>query len=83
LYCSPNFVGVIKSRLKLVRHVACIGEMRISYRILVIRPEWKRPLGKLLHRWESNVKNIYIKVVISVMFLGGLDRPYFVIREEV
>jgi hypothetical protein len=64
-----------------VRHVACVGEMRIPYRILVIRPEWKRSLRKLLYRWESNVKKIYIlKLFVSVMVLWGLGRPCFVIR---
>jgi hypothetical protein len=28
LYCSPNIVGVIKSRMGLERHVACVGEGR-------------------------------------------------------
>jgi hypothetical protein len=32
------------------------GEGRIVYRVLVGRPEGKRPLGKLRRRWEDNIK---------------------------
>jgi hypothetical protein len=32
------------------------GEGRGVYRVLVGRPEGKRPLGKLRHRWEDNIK---------------------------
>jgi hypothetical protein len=37
-------------------HVACMGEGRGVYRILVGRPEGKRPLGRPRHRWEDNIK---------------------------
>jgi hypothetical protein len=48
---------VIKSRrLGLVGHVACIGERGGAYRVLVGKPEGKRPLGKPRHRWEDNIK---------------------------
>jgi hypothetical protein len=48
LYSSPNIVRVIKSRrMKWVGHVACMGEWRGVYRVLVGRPEGKRPLGDL------------------------------------
>jgi hypothetical protein len=35
LYCSPNFVHVIKSRMRWVGHVARMGERRGVYRVLV------------------------------------------------
>jgi hypothetical protein len=36
---------------------ACItGEMRNSYKILVGKPEGKRPLGRPRRRWEDNIK---------------------------
>jgi hypothetical protein len=57
LYSSPNIVRVIKSRrLRWAVHVAHIGEGRGVYRILVGKPEGKRPLGRPRHRWEFNIK---------------------------
>jgi hypothetical protein len=44
LYCSPNIVWV--------GHVARMGEMRGVYRLMVGKPEGKRPLGRPRHRWE-------------------------------
>jgi len=38
-----------------VGHVACIREMRNSYKILVRKPEGKRPLRRPVCRWEDNV----------------------------
>jgi hypothetical protein len=57
LYSSPNIVRVIKSmRMLWARHVACTGEWRGVYRVLVGKPEGKRPLGRPRHRWEDNIK---------------------------
>ena len=33
-----------------------MGEGRVVHRILVGKPEGKRPLGKPRHRWEDNIK---------------------------
>jgi hypothetical protein len=33
-----------------------MGERRGAYRILVGRPEGRRPLGRPRHRWENNIK---------------------------
>jgi len=38
------------------RHVARMGERRDVYRVLVGKPEGKRPLGKPRCRWEDNIK---------------------------
>jgi hypothetical protein len=57
LYTSPSIVRVIKSRrIRWARRVARMGERRGIYRVLVEKPEGKRPLGKNRHRWEDNVK---------------------------
>jgi len=37
-------------------HVACMEERRGIYRILVGKPEGKRPLGRHRLRWEDNIK---------------------------
>jgi hypothetical protein len=56
LYSSPNIVRVIKSRMGWDGHVARTEEGRGVYRILVGRPEGKRPLGRPRCRWEDNIK---------------------------
>jgi hypothetical protein len=48
---------MIKSRrIRLVGHVGCLGEERNAYRILVGKPEGKRPLGRPRRRWEDKNK---------------------------
>jgi hypothetical protein len=57
LYSSSNIVQVIKSRkMRWVEHVACMGERRGVYRVLVEKPEGKRLLGRPRHRWEDIIK---------------------------
>jgi hypothetical protein len=48
---------MIKSRrMRWAGHLARIGETRNAYRILVGKPEGKRPLGRPRHRWVDNIK---------------------------
>jgi hypothetical protein len=57
LYSSLNIVRMIKSRrIRWAGYVARVGEGRGVYRILVGRPEGKRPLGRPRHRWKYNIK---------------------------
>jgi hypothetical protein len=57
LYSSPSIVWVIKStRMRWAEHVVHIVERIGMYRVLVGKPEVKRPLGRDRHRWENNIK---------------------------
>jgi hypothetical protein len=57
LYSSPNIVTVIKSRrMGWAAHVARMGEGRGVYRVLVGKPEGRRPLRRPRRRWEDNIK---------------------------
>jgi len=57
LYFSPNIVRVIKStRMTWDGYVACMGEERGAYRVLVGKPEGRRPLGRPRHRWVDNIR---------------------------
>jgi hypothetical protein len=57
LYSSPGTVRVIKARrMRWAVHVACMGEMRRVYNILVGRPEGRRPLGRSRRRWEDDIE---------------------------
>jgi len=49
-------------------HVARMGEMRDVYRVLVWKPEGKRPLGRSRHRWEDK-----IKIDLQEVGCGGVD----------
>jgi hypothetical protein len=57
LHSSPNIIRFIKSmRMRWVWNVACMGEERKVYKVLVGKPKGKRPLGRLRHRWEDGIK---------------------------
>jgi hypothetical protein len=69
LYSSSNIVRVIKSRrIMWPGHLALMGKRRGVYRVLVGKPEGKRPLARLRSRWKE-----YIKMVLQEVECGGVD----------
>ena len=53
----PNTIRVIRSRrMRLARHEARVGERRGAYRVLVRKPEGKRPLGRPRLRCKNNIR---------------------------
>jgi hypothetical protein len=69
LYSSPSIIRIMKSRrMRWVGHVARIGEKRNVYRLLMGKPEGKRPLGRPRRRWVDN-----IKIDLLEIGWGGVD----------
>ena len=62
LYSLPNIVRVVKSRrMRWAGHVARMGEGRDVHRVLVGKPEGKRPLGRPRRRWGIILRWIFRK----------------------
>ena len=57
MYSSPNIIMSLKSRrLRRAGLVARMKQSRNAYRVLVGKPEGKRPLGRPTRRWEDNIR---------------------------
>ena len=52
--CTPH--PILFGRMRWAGHVARMGKSIGVYRVLVGKPEGKRPLGRPRHRWENNIK---------------------------
>jgi hypothetical protein len=58
-------------------HLAQVGEKRNVYRLLVGKPEGKRPLGRLRHGWIDNIKMNLPEIGLSVVDWIGLAQDRY------
>jgi hypothetical protein len=63
LYSSPSIIRITESkRIKWAGHVARMREKRNAYKLLVRKPEGKRPLGRPRRRWVNNIRMDLVEV---------------------
>jgi hypothetical protein len=78
LYSSPSIIRIIKlRRMRWAGHVTRMGEKRNVYRLLVGKPEGKRPLGRPRCRWMDNIKMDLSEIGMSVVDWIGLAQDRY------
>jgi hypothetical protein len=73
LYSSPSIIRIMKTRrIRWAGHVARMGEKRNAYRLLVGKPERRRPPGRLRRRWVDNIRIDLVEVGLGDVDWIGL-----------
>jgi hypothetical protein len=71
LYSSQNIIRQIKSRrMSWAGHAALMGEERKVYKVLVGKPEGKKPLGMPRRRWEDGIRTDLGKIGWGGVWIG-------------
>jgi hypothetical protein len=69
LYSSQSIIRIMKSRsMRWAGNVARMGDKRNAYRLLVGKPEGRRPLGRPIRKWLDNIMMDLVEVG-----WGGVD----------
>ena len=76
LYSLPNILRVVKSRRMIwAGHVARMGDGRGVHRVLIGKPEGKRPLGRPRRRWEDNI-------MMDLREVGGVGADWMELAQD-
>jgi hypothetical protein len=75
---KKSIIRIIKSRrMKWAGHVTRMGEKRNVYKLLIGKPEGRRPLGRPRRRWIDNIKIYLLEIGLSVVDLIGLAQDRY------